>query len=333
MEKYIEKTIKDLWDDLKVKVNLKEEKFHGKNVPNFKAIVTIDGVENVFYAECKTELRNIHIPKLLELKKNYLNLLVITDKYYPNIVNTLIENNIGYIGADGTVNLNAKGIRIYKPGTKQKPKDNTLKNKYTPAGLKIIFNLLNYDGFVNFTHREMANICNTALGNVNKIIGKLKDENFLIKLNNNKLKPNNTNGLFKIWTEQYNDILKPKLLIGKYRFIEIKNIQNWKNIDLGFKNYWGGETAGAIITNYLKPAVHTLYTDEVRNNLIKHFKIIPQDNNFDLLIYKKFWHENQNHENITPYLLVYTDLINTKDSRNIETAQLIYDKYLKEKFQ
>ncbi|HMS66164.1 MAG TPA: type IV toxin-antitoxin system AbiEi family antitoxin [Ignavibacteria bacterium] len=331
MEKFTEIALNNLKTEFGIDWKITKTELKGKNVPDFDANIKIDGIERKFFFECKSELRNIHIPKLLELKKAYPNLIVLTNKYYPNIVKTLEQNEIGYADATGTVNIKAQGIRIYKEGTKKNNEDNGVINKYTPAGLKLIFNLLNNDEFIFFTYREMANTCNTALGNVNKIINKLKDENFIIKYND-KIKLNNKKGLLNIWLEQYENILKPKIIIGKYKFVGEDAFKNWNAINLGSKNFWGGEPAGNLLTNYLKPTILTLYTEKLKHNLIKEFKIIPEEKNFDLLILKKFWYEKEKKNNTAPCLLVYTDLINTKDNRNIETAQIIYDRYIKEKF-
>jgi len=110
MEKYAEIALNNLKDELKINWQVRDQKFKGKNVPDFTATINIDGIEKKFFFECKSELRSIHIPKLLELKKAYPNLIVITNKYYPNIVKILEQNDIGYVDATGAVNIKAKGM-------------------------------------------------------------------------------------------------------------------------------------------------------------------------------------------------------------------------------
>lgn len=97
------------------------------------------------------------------------------------------------------------------------------------------------------------------------------------------------------------------------------------------KTWWGGEPAGDILTNYLKPLELTLYTKENRNELIKKYRMVP-DTNGNIKIYKAFWYQqNEKNEKTVHPLLVYADLINTGDQRCLETAQKIYEQYLQDK--
>ena len=102
----------------------------------------------------------------------------------------------------------------------------------------------------------------------------------------------------------------------------------WKDLKLDTtKTVWGGQPAGDLLTNYLHPAEFTIYTDESRNELIKNYKLIP-DEKGNLKVYQKFWKWDNSTQNTAPSLIVYTDLMVISDRRCIETAQKIYDEYL-----
>jgi hypothetical protein len=97
------------------------------------------------------------------------------------------------------------------------------------------------------------------------------------------------------------------------------------------KTAWGGEPAGDILTDYLHPGELTMYTTETKAELMKNYKLIP-DNNGNIKIYQRFW-ENATEANTVPPLLVYTDLINAGDRRSFDTAQKIYNDYLQNQFE
>jgi len=61
---------------------------------------------------------------------------------------------------------------------------------------------------------------------------------------------------------------------------------------------------------------------------------LTKDENGDIEILDIFWRFVQNHlrNNLVPPLLIYTDLIATGDTRNIETARIIYEKELSKYF-
>ena len=102
----------------------------------------------------------------------------------------------------------------------------------------------------------------------------------------------------------------------------------WKDLELDTtKTVWGGEPAGDLLTNYLKPEEFTLYTDESRTELIRNYRLIPDDKG-RIEIYEKFWKDNGSKQETAPPLIVYADLMGNSDRRSIETAQKIYDEYL-----
>ena len=92
------------------------------------------------------------------------------------------------------------------------------------------------------------------------------------------------------------------------------------------KTVWGGEPAGDIITNHLRPEKFIIYTKETTKDLIKNYKLFPDDDG-EIGVYDMFWNNNYN-TNTAPNELVYTDLMITDDKRCIETAKLIFDEYI-----
>jgi hypothetical protein len=92
---------------------------------------------------------------------------------------------------------------------------------------------------------------------------------------------------------------------------------------------WGGEVAAAKVNKHLKPEKVIIYAHEIPGKLIIENKLRKATAG-DIEILKPFW--KFYHEfidlGIVPPLLVYADLMATGDDRNIETAGIIYDKYL-----
>ena len=129
----------------------------------------------------------------------------------------------------------------------------------------------------------------------------------------------------------YAERLQPTLQIGTFRFLKDENILHWKGLNLKPNACWGGEAGGALLAHYLKPEILTIYTDETRSDLMKNYRLVPDDKG-NVNVYRKFWSGDGFNRDIAPPLLVYADLMNTGDSRCIETAQKIYDEYLQNKF-
>jgi hypothetical protein len=92
---------------------------------------------------------------------------------------------------------------------------------------------------------------------------------------------------------------------------------------------WGAEVAAAKLTKRLKPERVVIYADEPPGKLIIENKLRKTADG-DVEILKPFWKFDYQlaDRGVVPPLLVYADLIATGDVRNIETAGIIYDKYL-----
>jgi hypothetical protein len=162
----------------------------------------------------------------------------------------------------------------------------------------------------------------------------LKEQKFLIQKNRKAFMLVNRKQLLDKWLIGFEERLKPTLHIGNFRLLRNEDYNQWKNIPLQkHQAFWGGEPAGALITGYLLPEIFTIYTEETRNDLIKNYRLVP-DTNGNIRVYKKFWKGKETfNETVVHPLLAYTDLMNTGDRRNTETAQKIYDELLHNRFQ
>ncbi len=294
----------------------------------FDGIITFNmkDVKITLNALIKKELRKHQLNLLKELK----NPIIIAERIFPNIKRELRDKNVAYLEANGNIYLKTNNFFLWletqKPVPTKKEKGN---RAFTKTGLKVLFHFLVDEELVKLTYRQIANITDVALGNVNNIFNGLKETGFLLKLNKNEFILNNKKELLQKWATAYKETLQPTLEVGRFRFADEKNFIHWRNIQLQKgKTWWGGEPAGDLQTNYLRPGELTLYTTETRNELMKNYRLIP-DPEGDVVVYKKFWNDELRNENdAVPLLLTYVDLVNTRDKRCLETAEMVYKKYV-----
>ena len=133
--------------------------------------------------------------------------------------------------------------------------------------------------------------------------------------------------LLNRWVTEYPEKLRPKLLLGRFR----GDPDWWKQKTLNYEYaQWGGEVAAAKLTQFLKPQDITIY---VRQTHLDNFLIenkLKKDNNGEIEILKRFWKpigENENKDIVHP-ILIYADLVATGNQRNIETAKVIFERYV-----
>ena len=306
--------------------NAKENGCYGKLKLNIADEVVLYNVE------LKDELRNQQLQKVIE--DNIVNppIMVVANRIFPKIKEQLRMNNIAYLEANGNIYLKNKGITLWiDTNTIIKPTKKTETRAFTKTGLKVVFQFLMDETWLNKPYRQIAEHTGTGIGNITNITNGLKHDGFLLNLNKYENILQNKKGLFEKWIQIYEEKLKPTIKIGAFRFLNQGDFVNWRQINLQEeKTYWGAEPAADILTNYLKPQELTIYTTETRNELIKNYKLIT-DETGNVKAYYKFWNDNDNHKQIVPPLLIYADLININDRRCLETAKKIYDAYIQNK--
>lgn len=295
--------------------------------------VTIKGKKLTFDAEIKNELRFHQLQGIFDRQKKETPLIIIANKIFPKIKEELRKNNIAYVDANGNVFFNRENNYIWIDGNTalNEVKDKT-NRAFTKTGIKTVFHFLMDENLINTTHRNIAEVAGVGLGNTIYVINGLKELGHIAKLNKNEYTFTDQKKLLEKWVEAYDQKLKPDLEIGTFNLLKKDDFYKWKEIQ--FKKtttLWGGEPAGDILTNYLQPETLTIYTNENRAELMKNYRFIP-DQGGNIKIYNRFWKIAQEGINTAPPLLVYADLLNTGDKRCIETANLVYDKYLKNRF-
>ncbi len=295
-------------------------------------ILTMNGSTIKFGVEIKKELRNIHLPKLEAFAKEYDPFMIVAQRIFPKIKEELRNTNIAYLEANGNMYLNEKEIFLWLDTNEPVPiKNKTTNRAFTKTGLKVVHQFLLDYAWVNKTYREIADKTDTGIGTIANIFNGLKDEGFLVPLNKDTYIMDNKKKLLEKWILAYEKKLKPNLAIGTYRFADNNTFFNWKDIKLKErKTFWGGEPAGDIYTNYLRPEELTLYTTEPRNELMKNYRLVPSQSG-NVKIYEKFWKENTEVKDAVHPLLAYADLIMKGDRRCTETAKKIYNEYLQDK--
>ncbi len=325
--------------DLALENLQKNTKIEGRFEPFYQkrkdgeVVLNIDNHKIRYDVEIKDEWRSYHLQDLIIRNRNNDGLMVVATRLYPKIKEELRQNRIAYLEANGNIFLKNRETTIWIDVNKPIETERDITSRaFTKTGLKVVFQFLLDENWINKTYRQIAEQTGTGIGNITNIIRGLKQDGFLLPINKNDYRLNNKKELLNKWLGAYELKLKPTLKIGTFRFLKNEDFQNWRHLNLqNNKTWWGGEPAGDLLTNYIRPAELTLYTTEKKNDLIKHYRLIPDDKG-NVIAYRKFWQFDAVNENIVPPLLIYVDLMNTNDRRCIETAQKIYDELLQNKF-
>ncbi|MFH1068504.1 MAG: type IV toxin-antitoxin system AbiEi family antitoxin [Candidatus Glassbacteria bacterium] len=311
------------------------------------AILQIEGYDQTLVAEVKKWAQQANLGALVnQVKALPMEGILVADYVNPNMADKLREQNVQFIDVVGNVYLNKPPVYAFVKGNRQQNAGPTNKKEGTgrafeATGLKVIYAFLCNPELVNVPYRNIANTAAVALGTVGWILYDLKAAGFVIDRGGKRgRRLVRYRELLNRWIAVYPIKLRPKLELGEYI---ADDPYWWKNIDIQqYQAYWGGEVAAAKYTNYLKPEEVIIYLPEKAGYklfvALKLRKATEWTENCPgkIRIYRPFWTKQNDLIGLNDFeragivhpILAYADLVATGDTRNLEAARIIFDKYI-----
>jgi hypothetical protein len=284
----------------------------------------------IFAVQAKTRVtRTTEAIAKTEVMNHPQERILVADYVTPPMADLMKKLDIFFMDTAGNAYINKLPLYVFIKGNMpaERVKATTQRRLLKPTGLKVVFALLNNPDMVNWPYRDVAKTADVALGTVGWIFRDLKEMGFLLQRGERKRRVTNLQTLLRRWVEAYPDELRRKLVVDRFT---ADHRDWWKEVNIvEYHAWWGGEVAAAKLTQHLKPEKVLIYANEPPGKLIIVNKL-RKANDGDVEILKPFWKFNHDFDaqGIAPPLLVYADLMATGDDRNIETAGIIYDKYL-----
>lgn len=286
-----------------------------------------------FQVDIKHQLRRegLQARQLLLDQYNFPRLLV-TKYVTPPLADELRERNIQFLDTVGNMFIHQRIPFVYAFIKGNKPPRTGYANRrvrlFREAGLKVLFYLICNKDAVGMAYRKIAENTGMALGTIHNVFADLNRLGYIRTYKGTRTLQL-VDKLIDTWVEAYPIELKPRLNLKRYT---TDRHFWWKEVDVTqFNVLLGGEPAAEILTaGYLHPEITTLYAGDRITELANKFRF-RKDENGITLVYNKFWPRRiDNHiaDEVVPPLLVYADLMNTNQARNIEAAKMIREKYL-----
>ena len=297
---------------------------------NFDALVQIMNVD--FLCEIKGNITATNINTIVNRLQKYMAtekrpVLLVAKYINPNMFDKLVGLGLNILDCAGNchiryMNGNIPVFHLINKGEKNVFANEKAYPVFQDAGIKVIFYLLQDKNNINKAYREIQENTGVALGTVKNVIDELVARNFILVTDKGRILKNRK-ALLDLWVENYNQVLKPKLLMGRLAFRTNEQRIKWLAMELPEGMYWGGESAANMIDNYLEPGAFDIYTDVPTAYLMKT-GFVRQDANGEIKVYQKFWKwETENH--LVPLILVYADLMGSGNSRCLETANRLIE--------
>ena len=290
-------------------------------------------VKNIMKRPIHTSLYdNINTIDNFILFAEYVNSLIAED---------LKKNKVNYVDSQGNAFLNIPN-QIYvdvQGNTLKISKEKQATAIFQPKGLQLLSLVLTNKNAINYSLRDLAQMSSISLGRTVTIIKELKDAGFIIKSSNNKNKINKRKRLFDKWVENYGERLRPKLITGPYKISAKMNIQiishtlNENSIDFAF----GGETGAQILTQYYNADCIDLFVPKEKTmDVVKYLKLAPAEEYnvhlFNLYSDRLIFQDDAVSAPVVLPIMLYAELLFQGSDRAVETAEILFDKYIKKMF-
>ena len=324
------------------------KKKHAQQDMQIDAVFDIETDQEVFtfHVSIKGVLKRPIPDHLFILGKSNSLFLVMAEYVNDAIARDLKKNKINFIDSVGNsfihiprkIYLNIQG----KTPLLEKEKKTTA--LFQPKGLQLLFLLLKNPEALNQKVRELAKDADLSTGWVVQIFKEMKEKIYIYSSEDKAYRFANKKDLLEQWLANYGDRLRPKLVLGTYKILPrlLENVpeilkETFKNDPDAYAI--GGSLGADLLIYYYRGYTTEIFVrpDELEI-LKKNLKLIPAKET-DVTVLNLFSKHVIHHQQKIPYsiahpLLIYAELLyhGGHGSREAETAERIFNEYLKQDF-
>lgn len=299
--------------------------------------ITTEKENKTFIFETKRIIKRPIPEQIYILKKNYENFILFAEYINSSIAENLKKKDINFVDCQGNIYINITGFLYVniQGNIIKKSKERELTAIFQSKGLQLLFVLLKNDDYLNSTIRKLYPIAGISHGRTVTILKELKEKKYIKEIEKNKWEFTNKKDIFKKWVTNYGERLRPKILSGTYRISEkmrhqVSDILKTNNFKFAFTGGFGAE----LLTHYYRANFLDIFISETEiNEVVSKLKLLPA-RDYNLRLFNLFSDEIifKKNNNIAHPLLVYAELVYHGGDRELETAEMIYEQYLKDLF-
>lgn len=147
-------------------------------------------------AVVKTIVTAANLPMLQTLKQKSGKLIVIALNIAPTVQQQLRELGIFFIDSAGNAFIQQESFFVHIVSRRAEQKEVTDARAFSKGGIKVIFQLLQEEGLINATMRNIANKAAVSLDTVHKTMNALRSMEYILALNKTESTWNNKQELF-----------------------------------------------------------------------------------------------------------------------------------------
>ncbi len=250
--------------------------------------------------------------------------LIIVGYTTPSVMRNIEERGISVLDYAGNCHIRCQNLFLSVSGRQNTFIREKKRGALTESAVRLIYYFLEERDLVSAPIREISAATGFSVGMVKNTLDELSARKMVLNIGK-KRTLTRYKELLNLWVERYNESVKPKLVLRRMAFRDYEIRSHWMNMNLPEGMCWGGDCGANILDGFLTPGTFEIYTDKSSSYLMATGMVRP-DVDGEIIIYKKFW-KNDSTTDTAPLLIVYADLMGTGDSRCIEAANRLIDKW------
>lgn len=206
------------------------------------------------------------------------------------------------------------------------------------GGLKIIHYLLTHPQAVGDPLRAIAGGADVALGTAQAVMKELQNGQWLLPAAGGTKRFGDIKGLIELFVRGYAFKLRPVCLLGRYRHkmrAPQEILEGFAQRLAGMGGHWAvtGGMAAREMTHYLEPDAVALFVDDQARTKLEGEPMLRDDAAGNVTVFRLFGAAAIGGELKVPWplatpLLIYAELLEAGGAREVETAQMIYERFL-----
>ena len=285
----------------------------------------------------RTNLTHLLAEGLIARARRWPNreMLVVAPKITRGIARALGENGVNCVDAAGNCRLNIGDQYVAVIEGRRPPKHEPHGRGLGAAGYQVLFALLAMPDIENATLRDIAEQAGSALGTATRTLKRLEDDGLLVRGRGGQIL-NDRQEILDLWLHGYQTQVRPKWLIGRYRTVdqdpgalEDRTAAVLAEEAAELKWAWGGGAGGMRLFGYYHGPETVLLVEDPPTTLARVLRALPaEDGPLILMEAPTGLALAGPMEHIAHPLLVYTELLATRNERAREAAEEIYNRYL-----
>ena len=284
---------------------------------------TLSIADTTFGVIVKGVLTNSNLPFALQQAQNAREtsqypILFVLGYTSPTIMQTLCDSGISVIDYAGNCMIKHGLLCVNVSGQKNTYRNDTKSHALSEGAIKLIFRFLSDKSFVGKAYRTISSETGLSLGSIKNTIEELTNRQFVMHTDKGR-RLINEDKLLELWVQAYNQTIRPKLMLRRMSFRTDEMRSNWQEMNLPEGMSWGGDCGAYLTDGYLVPGSFDIYTSKPSAMLMTTGMVMPNENG-EITLYQKFWNDDDATK-VAPKLIIYADLMNSGDSRQIEAAQ------------